>query len=204
MLGPLIGGALTQYATWRWCKSFAACLIKIPAYQNKGFFINLPAGAVVVGALVFIRIPRPKHQVRISSNLWTALKSLDMVGFLLFAPTAIMFLLALEWGGNAYKWGSATVIGLFCGAAGTFAVFLAWEYKMGDVAMIPFGMMKRQISIASCLTMFFLAANLNMLSYYMAIYFQAVRGATPSLAGVYILPSILSQMFLAVGSGILG
>jgi hypothetical protein len=158
----------------------------------------------VVCALLFIRIPRPKHQVRISSNIWTALKSLDLVGFLLFAPAAIMFLLALEWGGNAYKWGSATVIGLFCGAAGTFAVFLGWEYKVGDVAMIPFGLTKRKITLASCTTMFFLAASLNMMSYYLAIYFQAIRGATPSLAGVYILPSILSQMFVAITAGILG
>jgi len=52
--------------------------------------------------------------------------------------------------------------------------------------------------------MFFLAANLITTSYYMAIYFQAVRGVSPLLAGVYILPSILSQMFVAITAGILG
>lgn len=158
----------------------------------------------MVAALFFIHIPRPKHQVRLPSNIWDALKTLDLIGFVLFAPSAIMFLLALEWGGNAYKWNSATVIGLFVGAAGNFAVFLAWEYKVGDTAMIPFGMMKRRIIYCSCFTMAFLAANINMTSYYMAIYFQAIRGATPMLAGVYILPSILSQMLTAVTSGILG
>jgi hypothetical protein len=179
-------------------------VLKTSAYQNKGFYINLPAGGVVVAALFLIQIPRPKHQVRLPSNVWDALKTLDIIGFVLFAPSAIMFLLALEWGGNAYRWGSATVIGLFCGAAGTFAVFLIWEYNVGDTAMVPFGMIKRRIIYCSCFTMAFLAANINMTSYYLAIYFQAIRGATPMLAGVYTLPSILSQMFVAVTAGIMG
>lgn len=38
----------------------------------------------------------------------------------------------------------------------------------------------------------------------MAIYFQAVRGKSPTISGVYMLPSVLSQMCFAVGSGILG
>lgn len=202
MFGPLIGGAVTQYATWRWCKSLRPILM-ISAYKHKGFYINLPAGAVVVGALLFINIPRPKHQKPLSSDIWTAMKTLDVVGFVLFAPSAIMFLLALEWGGITYPWNSPTIIGLFCGAAGTFAVFLFWEYKAGDLAMIPFGMMKRKITLSSCFTMFFLAANINMTGYYIAIYFQAVTGVSPLISGVHILPSILSQMFVAVAAGIL-
>ncbi|KIM97836.1 hypothetical protein OIDMADRAFT_203035 [Oidiodendron maius Zn] len=186
MIGPLIGGAVTQYATWRWC-----------------FYINLPAGAIVAGFLFFIHIPRPKHQVPITLGIRNLFDGLDFIGFLLFAPAAIMFLLALEWGGNAYRWNSATVIGLFCGAAGAFAIFLSWEYRIGDTAMIPFSMMKKKITFSSCITMFFLAANLITTSYYMAIYFQAVRGVSPLLAGVYILPSILSQMFVAITAGIL-
>lgn len=41
-------------------------------------------------------------------------------------------------------------------------------------------------------------------SYYLPIYFQAVKGVTPTLSGVYLLPSILSQLMLAVISGALG
>ncbi|KAK9242014.1 hypothetical protein V1506DRAFT_572943 [Lipomyces tetrasporus] len=40
-------------------------------------------------------------------------------------------------------------------------------------------------------------------SYYLPIYFQAVRGVSPLTSGVYLLPSILSQLLFAVGSGIL-
>jgi len=38
----------------------------IVAYLNEGFYINLPAGAIVAGFLFFIHIPRPKHQVPIT------------------------------------------------------------------------------------------------------------------------------------------
>ena len=43
-----------------------------------------------------------------------------------------------------------------------------------------------------------------MASYYMPIYFQAIRHATPSMSGVYILPAILSQIVFAAVSGALG
>jgi hypothetical protein len=153
--------------------------------------------------LSLIHIPRQEHQYPITSTIQDTLKSLDLVGFVLFAPAAIMFLLALEWGGNAYRWNSATVIGLFCGAGGTFAIFLGWEYKKGAAAMIPFGMVRRRPVYSSGLTMGFVAASLSTTSYYMSIYFQAVRGDEPLMAGVYLLPSILSQMLTAVTSGIL-
>lgn len=170
---------------------------------EKGFYINLPAGAVAVSFLWFVKIPGLKHNTPVLSNIQTTLKSLDLVGFVLFAPTAIMFLLALQWGGNAYRWDSAVIIGLFCGAGGIFAIFLGWEYKVGDEAMIPFGMMQRTIIVTSCITVSFVAANLTITSYYMAIYFQAVRGRSPLMAGVYLLPSVLSQLFISVLGGVL-
>jgi hypothetical protein len=115
-----------------------------------------------------------------------------------------LFLLAIEWGGTTYKWSSAIVIGLFCGSAGALVAFLLWEYRQGDKAMIPLSMLSQRIVWSSCVTYFFLCSNMMVTSFYMAIYFQAVRGKSPTMSGVSILPSILSNMALAVGSGILG
>jgi MFS family permease len=183
----LLGGALTEYATWRWC-----------------FYINLPAGGLVAFFLFFIHIPSHTAQITVKSTLNTTLKSLDLTGFTLFAPTAIMFLLALEWGGSTYRWDSAVVLGLFCGSAGLLVVFLAWEYRSGDEAMIPLPMVRRKVIASSCLAMAFAAANMLTTSYYMAIYFQADRGVLPMLSGVYLLPTILSQMVFGILSGVLG
>ncbi len=70
--------------------------------------------------------------------------------------------------------------------------------------MIPFTLVSKRIVYCSMLTMFFFFGVMMITSYYLAIYFQAVKGITPMLSGVYLLPSILSQMLFAVVSGVLG
>jgi hypothetical protein len=115
-----------------------------------------------------------------------------------------MLLLALQWGGVTYAWSSATIIGLFCGSAGNAIIFAAWEYKHGDMAMIPWSMVRQRIVWCSAFLMLFFFGAQMITSYYIAIYFQAVKGVTPTLSGVYFLPSVLSQMVLAIISGVLG
>jgi hypothetical protein len=154
--------------------------------------------------LFFIQIPSHSTKATTKSSLISHLKALDLIGFVLFAPAAIMFLLALEWGGNTYSWSSAMVIGLFCGAAGAITLFFIWESRIGDEAMIPLSMITRRIIACSCLAMLFSAACMITTSYYMAIYFQADKGVSPMLSGVYLLPSILTQMLFGVAAGGLG
>lgn len=153
---------------------------------------------------MLIRIPDLTSKAQVKSTIRMTLEKLDVFGFALFAPAAIQFLLALEWGGTRYVWSSATVIGLFCGAAGTFSVFLAWEYRRGDSAMIPFSVVRRRIVWSSCLVGSLFMGSMIITSYYMPIYFQTIRNATPTMSGVYILPAILSQMLFATISGVLG
>ena len=187
VLGPLIGGALTQYTTWRWC-----------------FYINLPIGGVTAALLVLVSIPDRTVKDEGTTLVNILRKKLDLPGFLIFAPAAVQFFLALEWGGTRYSWNNRTIIGLFCGAAATLCLFLAWEYRKGDAAMIPFSMMRKKVIWSSCLyTAFFFGGMLSM-SYYLPIYFQAVKGVSPTLSGVYLLPSILSQMLFSILAGYLG
>ncbi len=112
--------------------------------------------------------------------------------------------MALEWGGTEYPWNSAKIIGLFCGAGGTLIVFVAWEYQAGDRAMIPFSIVRKRVVWSSCLVIGFFFGSLLVFSYYLPIYFQAVKDVSPALSGVYVLPGILSQMVMAVVSGVLG
>jgi MFS family permease len=202
--GPLIGGALTEYATWRWCM-FLPPLSLIPLTKISGFYINLPIGGLAAIALLLIKIPDSRERSETKkATLLSTLQKLDLVGFFLFAPFAIMFLLALEWGGTNYACNSATLIGLFCGAGVTLIIFAVWEHRVGDKAMFPYSMLRRRVVWSSCLVMAIFCGCLLIYSYYLPIYFQAVRGVSPALSGVYVLPGILSQMLLAVISGVLG
>jgi hypothetical protein len=132
------------------------------------------------------------------------LPKLDLPGFVLFASFAIMILLALGWGGTKYSWKSAVIIGLFCGAGGILILFALWEYRVGDGAMVPYSIVKRQVVWSSSLVSFFFLGTQLITSYYLPIYFQSVKGVSPILSGVYILPGILGQIVMGTISGVLG
>jgi Fungal trichothecene efflux pump (TRI12) len=168
-----------------------------------GFYINLPIGGLVAVLLAFTHIPDQIPKPPPMQVLRTLPAKLDLIGFALFAPAAIQLLLALQYGGITFAWNSAQVIGLFCGAGGTFIVFLAWDYYKGEDAMIPFSMARKRIVWASCLTYGLIMGQLFCVSYYLPIYFQGVKGVSPTLSGVYILPSVLSHIVASVVSGML-
>lgn len=129
---------------------------------------------------------------------------LDMIGFGIFAPSVIQLLLALEWGGNNYAWNSATIIGLFCGAGCMFIIFLLWERYKGEEAMIPLSLLRNRVVGIICCVAFFFFAMMQLVTYYLPIYFQAVRGDSPMISGVHLLPSILSQLLAILFSGAAG
>ncbi|KAI0514349.1 putative MFS multidrug transporter [Xylaria bambusicola] len=187
IVGPLIGGALTQYATWRWC-----------------FYINLPIGAVSILFLFFTHIPDETLKPPFSFALLRSIvPHLDLTGAALFAPATVQLLLALQWGSSDYGWSSPTVIGLFAGSGATAILFFIWEWHVGDDALIPFSLIKKRIVWTSTVQNSFLFITNAVGATYVPIYFQSVKGASPSLSGVYTLPSIISQLLTILVSGAL-
>ena len=171
-----------------------------------GFYINLPIGVVAGLFLFFTHIPDETLKPPFSLALLRSIvPDLDLTGFALFAPTTVMFLLALEWGSTEHGWSSPIVIGLFAGSGATLILFSLWEWHVGgEKALIPFHVVKRRIVLASTIQTTCLFTNNFVGVNYVPIYFQAVRGVGPSLSGVYTLPSILTQLLSLVTTGVLG
>ncbi|KAI2643641.1 major facilitator superfamily domain-containing protein [Xylaria nigripes] len=186
VIGPLVGGLLTEYVTWRWC-----------------FYLNLPLGAVAGGLLAIIHCPEQIVKPPFSLSLFRrVIPQLDIIGFLLFAPAAIMLLLALQLGsGDQHAWNSSVVIGLFVGAGVAVALFLLWEWKAGEKAIIPFSMIGNRIVWTSTVQYVALVCAVFVGTQYLPIFFQAVLGVGPVLSGVYLLPGIITQLILVIVTG---
>lgn len=70
--------------------------------------------------------------------------------------------------------------------------------------MIPLSMIRKRTVWSSSLVYGFLMSQMFCTSCYLPIYFQGIKDVSQTLSDVYLLPSMLSQLFFAIGSGMLG
>ena len=169
-----------------------------------GFYINLIGGGATMVLMLLIRMPTQVSKPKAETSLKSTLIALDLVGFAIFEPACLMFLLAIWWGGVTYPWKSPNVIGLFCGSFVLTCLFVAWEHHRGDAAMIPLNIVRQRVVFFSCCTSLLQIGPLNMLNYFLPIWFQAVKDASPTESGIMMLATVVSQILVAPIAGILG
>src|SRR5262245_5981322 len=128
ILGPVLGGVLTDYVHWS--------LI---------FWINLPMGvvALIMTDRALQRLPRNERPHR-----------LDFAGAALMIAATIALLLALAWGGVRYPWASFTILGLVAASAGLWALF-AWQLMRAPEPFIPLTMLRDKVVFGIVVAGFF-------------------------------------------------
>lgn len=169
-----------------------------------GFYINLPLGSLVAIPLLLVHIPDQIPKKDLASVLRKIHHHLDLIGFAIFAPAVIMLLLALQYGGNDFAWSSSQVIGLFCGSGAAFTVLYTWNYYKGYSALLPFPIIRRRSVWASGLNYTVIMSSLFGVTYFLPVYFQAVKGVKAITSGVYLLAMILPQMLVVVMASAIG
>ncbi|KAF2734797.1 putative MFS transporter [Polyplosphaeria fusca] len=186
VVGPVIGGAITEHAGWRWC-----------------LWVFLPP--IGAAALVFFvqRIPEQMPKASPLSVVAQIHHKLDLVGFTLFSPASIMFLLAMSWGGSRYAWDSATIIGLLCATPVTVGLFCAWAHHRKDRALIPPSLVAKPVILWGCAVSFAQGSSWIMVAYWLPLWFQSVKGANPQAGGLMMLPTCISQILASVACSIL-
>lgn len=160
ILGPVLGGFLTDYVHW-----------------SMIFWINLPLGALalLMTNRALRRLPRHERPHR-----------LDVIGAVLMVGAAVALLLALAWGGSAYGWGSPQILGLF-GASATLWALFAWRLMRAPEPFIPPGMMREPVVGAIVVAGFFAIGTIIGLSIFMPLYMELVVGASASASGVVLI-----------------
>jgi hypothetical protein len=131
-------------------------------------------------------------------------KHFDLPGLFLFVPAIIMLLLAVQWGGNKYAWKSATIIGLFVGFGLTMIVFAGWQWRQQDEASVPPRIIRQRSILAAMVIVFMGMGSVQLIGYYLPLYFQVIKGASPVHSGLRLLPTVLANFLASILTGGLG
>jgi EmrB/QacA subfamily drug resistance transporter len=174
IVGPLIGGYLTDNFSWRWV-----------------FYVNLPIGMIALTVLL-LSFPNIKPDART--------RHIDFLGAGLLLLGVVPLLLALSWGGNSYPWNSPVIIGLFIFSAVMLVVFVLAESRAIE-PIIPLNLFKNSIVSWSIVAMMIMAAGMFGTILFIPLYIQGVIGTNATQSGTVLMPMMITMIGSSIISG---
>lgn len=178
IIGPAVGGWITDNASWRWV-----------------FYVNLPIGLIALMLLIFV-MPTLKGRSKDAK--------IDYIGAALLVIGTIPLLLAFTWAGSQYEWISVQVLGMFgiaLVALVSFGFYEAWLSRRKGQPIIEPSLFKNQVFAISVLITMISSIALFGSIYFLPFFVQGVLGTSITGSGLVLTPMMIAAIISSVISG---
>ncbi|KAF7882767.1 uncharacterized protein EAF02_006130 [Botrytis sinoallii] len=189
VLGPVIGGIITQYTSWRWI-----------------FWIDAPIG--IVPLILFYLVWPNENQLHQSKR--RPLRQLDLVGACILIIASILFVFAFQEAGlKTNSWNKPlflipVIVGIVFWIllfAWEFIVQRKWEEKLAT--MFPWRLIKNRVYMFGLSTTLLMGFPYFVVIYSLPLQFQVVNGKSPLTAGLGLLSMLRSTAIASFLGGML-
>jgi EmrB/QacA subfamily drug resistance transporter len=184
LIGPFIGGSLTDHISWHWI-----------------FYVNVPFGLLALLAVARLLPNRRLEEARA--------RDLDYLGTLVFVAALVPLLIGLTNKGEldpstglAYAWSARSVLGPIGAGLVLLVMFVLIEARAKQ-AIIPLDLFKDRDYALSIAAGFVLGITMFSAVIFMPRFYQTVRDMSATASGYFIWPIIVGLMVSAAGSGAL-
>ena len=174
VIGPTMGGFITDSLSWHWI-----------------FYVNVPLG--IPALVLFVRF-FPDSRSSSSSH------KLDVVGMITLVLAIVPLMIGLSWGGSQYAWGSVQVVGPLALLAVMTATFILVELRAPEPIM-PFSLYRNRVVSVSLLAVFGSGFGMFGAIIFIPLFFQGVLGAAATSSGSFLTPMMLG---VVAGASITG
>ena len=174
VIGPALGGFLTDHASWR-----------------AVFYVNIPLGLLALGFIGFLM---PKVASTIKD------KVIDYWGAGLLVTTLVPLLLALSWGGREHAWSSKLIVELFVLGIVSLVGFI-WAEQRAKEPIIPLSLFKNAVFTSSVTITFLTAAAMFGAILYIPLFAQLVQGISATASGTILTPLMVGLIGASVVAG---
>ena len=174
IIGPLVGGILTDELSWRWV-----------------FYINLPIGGAAL-LLTILLVPWYRGQRR---------EPIDWSGATLLIAGGTALLLAFSLGGTQFGWADSPVITSFIVAFAATALFLWIGRRKGLQGIMPLPMFQNRVYLLATIVMFAVGIGMMGTMFALPFFLQGAQGISATNSGLVTLPTSVGIVFASIVCG---